>query len=102
MRSGQAAGAVRLIHEVAGASSGFTVSPDRQAMVIDALGSGRSGSSGRWAEGGIVKAVVVNQSPKNVQELVHEHTEGLHLGERVGLPPLQMGIQLSEVMIMLD
>jgi hypothetical protein len=37
-----------------------------------------------------------------MQELVHEHAEGLHFGERVILPPLQMGIQLSEVVILMN
>ena len=37
-----------------------------------------------------------------MQELVHEDTQGLHFGERVILPPLQMGIQLSEVVILMN
>jgi len=37
-----------------------------------------------------------------MQELVHEHAQGLHFGEGVVLPPLQMSIELSEVFILVD
>lgn len=31
-----------------------------------------------------------------MQQFVHEHTQGLHFGERVVFPPLQIGIELCE------
>ena len=45
------------------------------------------------AEGWIVKGLVVNEGPQNMQELVHKNTQGLHFGERVIGSPLQMGIE---------
>ena len=37
-----------------------------------------------------------------MQELVHEHTQGLHFGEWVIGPPLQLRIKLSEVLVLMD
>jgi hypothetical protein len=37
-----------------------------------------------------------------MQEFVHEDTQGLHFSERVILPPLQMRIDLSEMVILLE
>ena len=54
------------------------------------------------AEGWIVKGLVVNESPQNMQELVHKNTQGLHFGKWVILPPLQMRIDLSEMVILLE
>jgi len=41
----------------------------------------------------------MNERPQDMQELVHEDTQGLHFGKWVILPPLQIGIDLSEVLI---
>ena len=37
-----------------------------------------------------------------MQQFVHEHTQGLHFGERVVFPPLQIGIELCKAGIVLD
>ena len=44
----------------------------------------------------------MNECPQNVQELVHEYAEGLHLGEGIAGPVLQMRIKFGEVEIVLD
>ena len=38
-------------------------------------------------EGWIVKGLVMDESPQDMQEFVHEYTQGLHFGERVIGPP---------------
>ena len=37
-----------------------------------------------------------------MQEFIHQDTQGLHFGERVIRPPLQMSIDLSEVVVKPD
>ena len=37
-----------------------------------------------------------------MQEFIHEHTQSLHFGERVVGPLLEMGIELSKVVVLLD
>ena len=44
----------------------------------------------------------MDERPQDTQELVHEDTQGLHFGEWVIGPPLQLGIELSEVLILMD
>ena len=41
----------------------------------------------------------MNERPQDMQELVHEDSQGLHFGEWVILPPLQMSIDLSKMLI---
>jgi len=64
--------------------------------------NGKRQSSDGLAEGWVVKGLVVNESPQDMQEFVHEDTQGLHFSERVILPPLQMRIDLSEMVILLE
>ena len=64
--------------------------------------NGQRQSSDGLVEGWIVKGLVVDERPQDMQELVHEDTQGLHFGEWVIGPPLQMSIELSEVVILLD
>lgn len=55
-----------------------SIAKDRQGQrPSDGLGE-------RW----IVKGLIVDESPQDMQELVHDHAESLHLGEWVILPPL--------------
>jgi hypothetical protein len=58
--------------------------------------------SARLAEGWIVKGLVLDERPTDMQQFIHEHTYGLHFGERVVFPPLQIGIELRKVGIVLD
>lgn len=45
---------------------------------------------------------MLNEGPQDMQEFIHQDAQGLHLGERVIGPPLQLGIKLSEARIVLD
>ena len=64
--------------------------------------NGKRQSSDGLAEGWVVKGLVVNESPQDMQELIREDTQGLHLSEWVIQPPLQLKIDLSEMVILLD
>jgi hypothetical protein len=46
--------------------------------------------------------LIFGQSPQDVQELVHQNAQGLHLGERVFGPPLEIGVEASEVRLASD
>lgn len=57
---------------------------------------------GSTGNGRIVKGPVVNKRLQDMQELVHQDAQGLHFCKWVVLPPLQMRIEGSEVIIVLD
>ena len=44
----------------------------------------------------------MNERPQDMQEFVHEYTQGLHFGEWVIGPPLQLSIQVSEIVILMN
>lgn len=108
IRFDQAAGAAKLINEVAGRLKWVYGVPWWSYSAAGSKGSirrrrnGERQSSGGLAKGWIVKGLIMDESPQDVQQLVHEHAEGLHLGERILFSLLQMGIELSEVLILLD
>jgi hypothetical protein len=89
------------------ASRFVTVSPDGHAMSISQnhrsswrRNGKRQGSDG-LGEGWIVRGLILNEGPQDMQELVHQDTQSLHLRERILLPPLQIGIELSKMWIVL-
>ena len=108
IRCDQAAGAAKLRNEVAkrlkerNGVPWWSSKPISQKSRSSWRRNGRRQSSDGLAEGGIVKGLIVDEHPQDVQELVHEHAQGLHFGKWVIGPLLQMGIELSEVLILLD
>ena len=108
IRSNQAAGAAKLFCEVAkrlkerNGVPWWSREPANQSYRSGWRRNGRRQSSDGLAERWIVKGLVVNESPQDMQELVHEDTQGLHFGEGVIGSPLQMRIELSEVVILMN
>jgi hypothetical protein len=107
IRFDQAAGAAKLRNEVAkrlkerNGVPWWSREPVSQRLRSSWRRNGKRQSSDGLVEGWIVKGLVVNEGPQDMQELVHEDTQGLHFGEWVIGPPLQMRIELSEVVILL-
>ena len=46
--------------------------------------------------------MLADQRPPQMQELVHQHAHGLHRGEGMGGPPLEMGMELAVVRIAVE
>jgi hypothetical protein len=70
--------------------------------VVQLERNGRRSASDRLDEGWVVKGLILDERPPDMQQFVHEYTHSLHPGERVVFPPLQMGIELCEAGIVLD
>jgi hypothetical protein len=62
----------------------------------------KEAASDRLAEGWVVKGLNLDQRPPNRQQFVHKYTQGLHFGERIVFPTLQIGIELRKAVIILD
>lgn len=58
---------------------------------------GSDASSAKRGEGRMVIRAVLHKSPQDMQEFIHEHTNGLHSGEWIFRPPLQMRIELGKM-----
>jgi hypothetical protein len=108
IRSDQAAGAAKLDNEVAkrlkfryGVPWRWEKSNQSKGLFCERRSGERQSSAG-LGEGWVVKGLVVCQSPQDMEELVHEDTDGLHSGERVLRPPLQLGIELCEIRVKVD
>ena len=90
------------------ASRFVTVSPGGHATPVSQRHrsswrrNGKMQGSDGLGEGWVVKGLILNDGPQDMQELVHQDTQGLHLGERILLPPLQIGIELSEMGIVVN
>ena len=108
IRCNQAAGAAKLFDEVAKRLKERNGVPwwSREPVNQESRSSWRRNeqrqSSDGLAEGWIVKGVVVDERPQDMQEFVHEHTQGLHFGERINRPPLQMGVEVSEMVVLVN
>jgi len=70
--------------------------------VIQLERNGKRSASDGLAKRWIVKGLVVDERPPDMQQFIHEHTYSLHFGERVVFPPLQIGIDLRKAGIVLD
>ena len=63
------------------------------------------GSMASWdelGEGRVIVGMVLQERSKDMQEFVHENTNGLHASERIFGPPLQMSIEPGKLRIVLE
>lgn len=59
-------------------------------------------SGDELGEGRIVVSMIMQERPQDMQEFIHENTNGLHTGEWIFRSPLQMGIDLGKMRIVLE